>query len=90
MFIINPLNGQGMDNLFSTHPNTENRIASLNALYEQWSTPEPENVNVVPPKRQKEIWGRNAGNWRGTSNDTSASRSQQPAHKRAGNKGPWE
>ena len=32
MFIINPLSGQGMDNLFSTHPNTENRIAALEAL----------------------------------------------------------
>jgi heat shock protein HtpX len=29
MFIINPLSGRGMDNLFSTHPNTENRIAAL-------------------------------------------------------------
>lgn len=29
MFIINPLSGQRMDNLFSTHPNTENRIAAL-------------------------------------------------------------
>jgi heat shock protein HtpX len=32
LFIINPLTGQGMDNLFSTHPNTENRIAALEAL----------------------------------------------------------
>jgi heat shock protein HtpX len=32
MFIINPLTGQGMDNLFSTHPNTENRIAALEAM----------------------------------------------------------
>jgi heat shock protein HtpX len=32
LFIINPLNGQGMDNLFSTHPNTENRIAELEKL----------------------------------------------------------
>lgn len=32
MFIINPLSGQGMDNLFSTHPNTENRIAELQKL----------------------------------------------------------
>jgi heat shock protein HtpX len=29
MFIINPLSGRGMDNLFSTHPATENRIAAL-------------------------------------------------------------
>jgi heat shock protein HtpX len=32
MFIINPLTGQGMDNLFATHPSTENRIAALRAL----------------------------------------------------------
>ena len=32
LFIINPLTGEGMDNLFSTHPNTENRIAELEKL----------------------------------------------------------
>jgi heat shock protein HtpX len=32
MFIINPLNGQRGDNLFSTHPNTANRIARLREL----------------------------------------------------------
>ena len=32
MFIINPLSGRGMDNLFSTHPSTENRIAALQRL----------------------------------------------------------
>jgi heat shock protein HtpX len=32
MFIVNPLTGQGMDSLFSTHPNTENRIAALEEL----------------------------------------------------------
>jgi heat shock protein HtpX len=32
LFIINPLTGAGMDNLFSTHPNTENRIAELEKL----------------------------------------------------------
>lgn len=31
MFIINPLNGSKMDNLFSTHPDTNNRIAVLTA-----------------------------------------------------------
>jgi heat shock protein HtpX len=29
MFIINPLSGQGADNLFSTHPATANRVAAL-------------------------------------------------------------
>jgi heat shock protein HtpX len=29
MFIVNPLSGARMDNLFSTHPATENRIRAL-------------------------------------------------------------
>lgn len=32
MFIVNPLHGRSMDNLFSTHPNTENRIRALREL----------------------------------------------------------
>jgi heat shock protein HtpX len=32
LFIINPLSGYGVDNLFSTHPSTENRIAALEQL----------------------------------------------------------
>src|SRR5215203_26806 len=32
MFIVNPLSGHGVDNLFATHPSTENRIAALQHL----------------------------------------------------------
>jgi heat shock protein HtpX len=32
LFIINPLSGARMDNLFSTHPATENRIAALGEI----------------------------------------------------------
>ena len=32
MFIVNPLSGQKMDSLFSTHPDTANRIAALNEM----------------------------------------------------------
>ncbi|MFT4150125.1 MAG: zinc metalloprotease HtpX [Paracoccaceae bacterium] len=32
MFIINPLNGHGADNLFATHPSTANRVAALMKL----------------------------------------------------------
>ncbi|RFC66840.1 MULTISPECIES: zinc metalloprotease HtpX [Mesorhizobium] len=32
MYIYNPLHGERMDNLFSTHPNVENRIAALEAM----------------------------------------------------------
>ncbi len=43
LFIINPLSGERMDNLFSTHPNTENRIAALQDMGGQMTggTPEP-------------------------------------------------
>ncbi|MGI9384042.1 MAG: zinc metalloprotease HtpX [Methyloligellaceae bacterium] len=48
MFIINPLSGERMDNLFSTHPNTENRIAQLMEMAEEWgqadSAPEPQEA----------------------------------------------
>lgn len=35
LFIINPLTGRGVDSMFSTHPNTENRIAELEALAQE-------------------------------------------------------
>jgi heat shock protein HtpX len=35
LFIINPLSGHGVDNLFRTHPSTENRIAALEQLATQ-------------------------------------------------------
>jgi heat shock protein HtpX len=35
LFIVNPLSGLAMDNLFSTHPSTENRIAALAQLAQQ-------------------------------------------------------
>ena len=35
MFIVNPLSGHRMDNLFSTHPSIENRIALLEARAQQ-------------------------------------------------------
>ncbi len=50
MFIINPLSGRGMDNLFSTHPNTENRIAELEELARamgQTATPRSNEPNVA-------------------------------------------
>ncbi len=43
MFIINPLSGAKMDNFFSTHPATENRIVELEKLAEQWGQLESTN-----------------------------------------------
>ena len=39
LFIINPLSGARMDNLFSTHPVTENRIAALRAMEGEFAAP---------------------------------------------------
>ncbi len=36
MFIVNPLNGRRLDNLFTTHPNIENRVAELVRLHSEW------------------------------------------------------
>lgn len=36
LFIVNPLSGARMDNLFSTHPATENRIAALMAMVDDF------------------------------------------------------
>ncbi len=35
LFIINPLSGKRMDNLFSTHPATENRVAALQSMAQE-------------------------------------------------------
>ena len=41
LFIINPLSGERMDNLFSTHPSTENRIAALERIAVQMGVGHP-------------------------------------------------
>jgi len=38
MFIINPLSGERMDNLFSTHPDTGNRIAALQQMASEFGS----------------------------------------------------
>ncbi|MEZ5857316.1 MAG: zinc metalloprotease HtpX [Hyphomicrobiaceae bacterium] len=35
LYIINPLTGRGFDNLFTTHPSTDNRIAELERLAQE-------------------------------------------------------
>lgn len=63
MFIINPLSGQRMDSLFSTHPNTENRIAALLDMPETGvgGSTRPERT-ANPPRKSRSVpntgWGR--------------------------------
>ena len=49
MFIINPLSGAGMDNLFSTHPSTANRVAALEQLAMQ--------MGIAAPMQQPPQYG---------------------------------
>lgn len=63
MFIINPLSGARMDNLFSTHPDTGNRIAALEALateMQQTSTPQAPPAKAERKSRSVPStgWGR--------------------------------
>lgn len=94
MFIINPLNGETMDSLFSTHPNTSNRIAALVQLAQTWEqdSADPPAPKIpekkVAPKRSKEVFGRNAGEWR-SGNESASLWNGQDLQNRP-RKGPWE
>lgn len=46
MFIINPLHAKKVDSLFSTHPNTANRVAALEQM-----------AGVMPQGTRKNPWG---------------------------------
>jgi len=59
MFIINPLNGQRMDSLFSTHPATENRIAALEAMAGEMAASSPRRSRPARTSvPQSGPWGR--------------------------------
>ncbi len=67
MFIINPLNGQRMDSLFSTHPATENRIAALEAMAGEFAGV-PSRQSARPAKTsvpQAGPWGRDGASRKG-------------------------
>ncbi len=51
MFIINPLSGERMDNLFSTHPDTENRIAALQDMARQGGFAGPVAGSARAPRK---------------------------------------
>jgi heat shock protein HtpX len=52
LWIINPLSGARADNLFSTHPATENRVAALRKLAADWgSAPPPAPPRVTTARR---------------------------------------
>lgn len=64
LFIVNPLNGQRMDNLFSTHPSTENRVAALRELAYRGGFARQAPARAQPAARPASGWGasRSSGN----------------------------
>ncbi len=63
MFIINPLNGQNMDNLFSTHPATENRIAALQQMAAEFSAQPAQPEPAEGPWSRQDTGGPASGPW---------------------------
>jgi heat shock protein HtpX len=61
LFIINPLSGARMDNLFATHPATENRIAALQQLVTQMGRGSfmqaPASASAGGPWERRSPWG---------------------------------
>ncbi len=77
LFIINPLSGARMDGLFSTHPNTQNRIAALReqAANDGWQVPQSQFVETSAPRQSGGPWDRSGG-------------PKQPGSK--GRRSPWQ
>ncbi|MEQ1712891.1 MAG: zinc metalloprotease HtpX [Hyphomicrobium sp.] len=74
LFIINPLNGRGVDSWFTTHPSTENRIAELEALAREWQS---QGVQMSGDGR------------RGDRGETQTSSPWQRRPSQNGGSGPW-
>jgi len=58
MFIINPLSGHGVDNLFASHPSTENRIAALQQLAAELGAGGAGPANAGENYPSRDPWGR--------------------------------
>lgn len=65
LFIVNPLSGEGADNLFSTHPAAGNRIAKLQELARQMGAPSaphaaPQSWSQPSPHASRGPWDTDA------------------------------
>jgi heat shock protein HtpX len=61
LFIVNPLSGARMDNLFSTHPNVENRVARLERMADEMGQATPASGSEGPWVSVPRVAGR--GPW---------------------------
>jgi len=60
LFIVNPLSGARMDNLFSTHPSVENRVARLAAMARDMSEAPAPSTAAAPSERASGPWSSQA------------------------------
>jgi heat shock protein HtpX len=90
LFIINPLSGERMDNLFSTHPATGNRIAALQAMAAEMAE------QPIPQERttQPNVGEAPTGPWGGASHPETEQTSKPKANpwgrNPTGPKGRWK
>ncbi len=80
MYIINPLSGRAMDSLFSTHPDTGNRINALRQLAGEMSV-DDKGRRPQPRPAPRSTAPANGGGWR----VPSAGRGDEDG----GQRGPW-
>lgn len=79
LFIINPLSGERMDSLFSTHPNTDNRIAALQAMAREIT----ETAAAPRPAPRQADEQRPSGPWE------KAAQPEQPTEPARSKSNPW-
>jgi len=86
MFIINPLSGERMDNLFSTHPATDNRIRALQQMANEGFEPaRPPQARQPEPQAQAEEPEAPAGSQDGPWGQSQ----QQPSEPEPPKSNPW-
>ncbi|MGX5843447.1 zinc metalloprotease HtpX [Mesorhizobium sp. ArgA1] len=97
LFIINPLHGERMDSLFSTHPNTDNRIAALQAMAREMagrtSQPAPRQAPAPEPSEELQTDGQQ-GPWGKAAQPDPLAEPEEPrsnpwGRNPTGPKGPW-
>ena len=87
MYIANPLHGERMDNLFSTHPAMENRVGALEAMAQAGGFPvgRPQAGQRAAPRPTVTP---NTGPWSGRSGESSGGQ-PGPWGRDGGSNGPW-
>jgi heat shock protein HtpX len=83
LFIINPLHGERMDSLFSTHPSTDNRIAALQEMARQMGDGASRTAPRQTPMQPQAEEQQPSGPW------GQAAQPEQPAESAEPKSNPW-